>query len=65
MYHPCVSHGPLSTYQQHVRKLSKVGHFECPRDALLKDITLEMLSWQDSGDHLIVLTNFNDDTTDS
>jgi len=65
MYQPCVSHGPLSTYQQHVRKLSKVGHFECPRDALLKDITLEMLSWQDSGDHLIILTDFNDDITDS
>jgi len=63
MYHPCFSKGSLSTYQQHVRKLSKMCRYECPCKELLKDITTEMHAWQDDGDHLIVLTDFNDNVT--
>jgi len=63
MYHPCFSKGPLSTYQQHIQKLSQMCQYECPHNELLKDITKEMHTWQDKGDHLIVLMDFNDDVT--
>jgi len=63
MYRPCFSTGPLSTYQQHVRKLSQLHRYVCPRNELLTDISKEMHLWQDEGDHLIVLTDFNDDVT--
>jgi len=65
MYCPCFSKGPLSTYQQHIQKLSQMRWYECPCNELLKDITMEMHTWQDEGDHLIVLMDFNDDVTAS
>ncbi len=37
--------------------------FECPRDIILHDLSREMREWQDDGDHLIVLNDFNDDVT--
>ena len=61
MYRPCFSNGPLSTYQQQVRKLSKLGRYDSPRDEVLKDISKDIQLWQDDGDHIIVLTDFNDD----
>jgi len=63
MYRPCFSKGTLSTYQQHIRKLSQLRQYDCPRDELLKDISKDMHLWQDKGDHLIVLMDFNDDVT--
>jgi len=63
MYHPCFSKGPLSMYQQQVQKLSKMCRYECPCKVLLKDITMEMHTRQDDGDHLFVLTDFNDNIT--
>jgi len=38
--------------------------FECPHKAILKDLTIKMKAWQDGGDHLIILTDFNNDITD-
>jgi len=61
---PCVLHGPTTTYQQHVQHLSNSNQFECPQDAILLDITKEIKSWQEEGDHIIVLTNFNKVVTD-
>ncbi len=52
-------------YQQHLQKLSKMQRFDCPRDAIIHDLTQEMRGWQEDGDHLIVLTDFNDDVTDT
>jgi len=37
--------------------------FECPQDAILHNLMQEMQEWQDEGDHLIVLSNFNNDVT--
>jgi len=37
--------------------------FDCPCDAILHDLSREMREWQDEGDHVIVLTDFNDDVT--
>jgi len=65
MYRPCFASGPLSTYQQHVRTLSQRQRYDCPRDAILTDLAKEMHLWQDMGDHLMVLTDFNDDVTAS
>jgi len=52
------------TYQQQVWKLTKLHQFECPHIAILKDIAEEMKVWQESSNHLIPLTNFNDVVTD-
>ncbi len=65
MYCPCVLHGPTTTYQQHVRHLTNSNRFECPQDAILLDITKEIKSWQEEGDHIIVLTDFNKVVTDA
>jgi len=61
LYQPCFSNGPLSTYQQHLRRLAQMRRFECPWDTILHDLSREMWEWQDEGNHLIVLTDFNDD----
>jgi len=61
MYRPCVLSGPLTTYQQHMRGLAKLNQFECPKKAILLDITQEIQSWQDLGNHIVLLTDFNDD----
>jgi len=48
-------------YQQHCRGLAKLGHDECLHEAILKDLESEVLAWQEAGDKIIVLTDFNDD----
>jgi len=65
MYCPCYSQGPMTTYQQHVRHLTNSNRFECPRDAILSDITKEIRTWQEEGDHIIVLTDFNKAVTEA
>jgi len=64
MYCLCFSNGPLMMYQQHVWRLTKLQQFECPWDAILMDIMKEIKSWQELSDHVIVLTDFNDEVTD-
>jgi len=61
LYRPCRSDGPLSTYQQHCRGLTKLNRNECPRAAVLTDLTLEVRNWQEEGDEIILLTDFNED----
>jgi len=63
MYRPCFLSGPLTTYQQHMWGLTRLNHFECPRKAILADITKEIKQWQDLGDHILLLTDFNDNVT--
>jgi len=53
--------GPLSTYQQHCRGLAKLDRSECPRQAILQDLEVAVAAWQDAGDEIIVLTDFDDD----
>jgi len=64
MYQPCRSNGPLTVYQQHVCKLASLQQFECPKEAILADLAQEIQAWQDEGNHVILLTNFNEDITD-
>jgi len=63
MYWPCFLSRPLTTYQQHVQGLLKLHQFECPWKAILTDILKEMLSWQDMGDQIVLVTDFNNDIT--
>jgi len=63
MYQPCFSNGPLTTYQQQSRGLTRLNRFECPQDAILADITKEIRQWQEMGDQILLLTDFNDDIT--
>jgi len=48
-------------YQQHSCSLAKLGQNECPCKAILSDLESELLSWQEAGEMIIVLTDFNED----
>ncbi len=61
LYHPCFSDGPLSTYQQHCHGLAKQNHNENPQQAILTDLEKELTEWHEEGDHIILLTDFNED----
>ncbi len=61
LYRPCPSDGPLSTYQQHCRGLAKLNRNDCPQDAILHDLASEVLLWQEAGNVIIVLMDFNED----
>jgi len=63
MYRPCESNGPLTTYQQQVRRLTRLNRYSNPREAILTDLSKEIQTWQELGDHVIVLTDYNDDIT--
>jgi len=63
MYCPCFSNGPLTTYQQQVRRLTVQNHIECPRAAILSNLAKDIQQWQDDGDHIILLMDYNDDIT--
>jgi len=65
MYRPCKLNGPLTGYQQHVRKLTSLHHFKFPREAILTDLAKEIHLWQEEGDHIILLPDVNDDVTDT
>ncbi len=65
MYRPCCSNGPMTVYQQHLRRLTSLQRFECPKEAILVDLAKEIQTWQHEGDHVILLTDFNDDITDT
>jgi len=51
------------TYQQHVRHLHKLNRIECPRMAILADLAKAIQQWQDEGNHILLLTDYNDDIT--
>jgi len=61
LYCTCYSDGPLSTYQQHCHGLAKLDRNDCPREAILSDLASEVRSWQDAGEAIIILTDFNKD----
>jgi len=61
MYWPCFSMGPQTTYQQQVQRLTKLQCYENPWDAVLIDIAKEIQTWQEFGNHIILLTDFNND----
>jgi len=65
MYCPCKLNGPLMGYQQHIQKLTFLNRFKCPWEAILTDLAKEINIWQGEGDHIILLSDFNDDVTDT
>jgi len=60
MYQPCFSTGPLTMYQQHIHRLTALNQTECPREAILIDIAKQIQKWQDDGDQVLLLTDYND-----
>jgi len=65
MYCPCKSNGPLMGYQQHIQKLTSLNRFKCPREAILMDLAKEINLWQEEGNHIVLLSDFNDDVTNT
>jgi len=61
VYHPCFLDGPLSTYQQHCQGLMQNNQCDCPCKAILADLQTKILAWQEAGDSIILLTDFNKD----
>jgi len=61
LYCPCFSDGSLSTYQQHCQGLTKQNRNENPHQAVLTDLEKELTLWQEEGDHVILLMDFNED----
>jgi len=52
---------PLSTYQQQVRGLACLCCNECPWAVILMDLENEIHQWQEGGENLILMTEFNED----
>jgi len=61
VYCPCFSDGPLSTYQQHCQGLMWTNWSDCPWKAILTDLQIEILAWQEAGNSIILLMDFNED----
>jgi len=40
--------------------LAKLGRTECPREAILNDLKHDIAEWQEEGNEIIVLTDFNE-----
>jgi len=61
VYQPCTFDGLLLTYQQHCHGLATQGCSKCPHKVLLTNLAQELRSWQDEGNCVIILTDFNED----
>jgi len=62
-YRPCYLTGPTTTYQEQIRQLAALEHDINPRNTVTQDLHTVIQEWQNSGDQVILLTNFNDDVT--
>jgi len=63
MYQACNSREP-TTYQQQVRALVKQGRDIWPQQEVLDDLVAAIHQWQDDGNEIIVLIDFNNDIQD-
>jgi len=61
MYWPCKAVWALSTYQQHLWTLGKLKQDLCPKQAILDDLAKEITAWQEAGNMVIIVTDFNED----
>jgi len=61
MYRPCFSTGPLTMYQQHICRQMALNQTECPRATILIDIAKKIQQWQEDRDHVLLLTDYNND----
>jgi len=60
-YRPCVSYGPLLTYQQQVQYLARNNSTASPKELFLSDLAKAILEWQAEGAIVIVTTDMNED----
>jgi hypothetical protein len=60
VYHPVVSAGATSAYQQQRQWLYSKDIDTCPRAALLSDLATSITEWQQEGDQILVISDFNE-----
>ena len=60
-YRPWESPGASTVFHQQARGLSKKGDHRNPIDALLEDLTKAIAEWKESGDHIIIGMDANED----
>jgi hypothetical protein len=54
--------GEQTVHSQHLRELRRQGRFdEEPREAFIKDLEKEIEEWKESGDHLVISMDANED----
>ena len=61
VYRPCVTMGPDTVYQQHIRRLSLEEVQYSPRDSIVKDLERIIAKYKEDGSLVIVGGDFNDD----
>ena len=61
VYRPCVSFGPDTVYQQHIRRLNLDEERLPPREALLRDLEATIARYKEDGSFVILGGDFNED----
>jgi len=61
IYWPCYLVGPSTMYQQQIQQLAVLERDINPHNATLLDLQTKIQEWQTSGDHVILLTDYNND----
>jgi len=56
-----IDHVIWMAHQQHVRGLAQLKQDDCPWEAVLMDLGLEFQRWHDAAEHIMVMTDFNED----
>ena len=51
----------LTVYSQHLQYFATLGDDCCPREAFIRDLSAQITSWQDAGDRIIFMADFNED----
>jgi hypothetical protein len=61
VYRPCPSDGTSSVYAQHQRYFDEKHDDRDPRAAILEDLAIEMRTWREAGDCIIIGMDANED----
>ena len=62
-YRPCKQSapGPSTTYSQHQRYFDENDDDRCPRVAFMEDLLIQLTTWRNAGDQLILMIDCNED----
>ena len=62
-YRPCkqATPGPSTTYSQHQRHFDENNDDRCPRAAFMEDLIIQLRTWRNAGDQLILMIDCNED----
>ena len=63
VYVPTQNAGENTVYAQHIRGLAALGISECPIKQFWSDLADEIRAWRTAGEQIIVLGDFNEDTS--